>query len=68
MPQRIERILRDVLDEHGFLYVSPVRIERTPVGWRVTMSDGGRHLLTTELVDGSSEDVRAALTSWVLSH
>jgi hypothetical protein len=50
--QDVERILRDVLTAHG-VHVSAVRADRTPDGWRVTVTDVGGRILSTEIATGS---------------
>jgi len=65
--QDVERILRDVLNAQG-LHVSVVRAERAPDGWRVTVTDLGGRILSTEIIDGPPATIRTTLTRWLLNH
>ena len=62
----IERILRDVLITYGGR-VSALRVEPTPTGWHVVITDGANGVLSTDLIDGPPALVRTALTTWVLN-
>ena len=62
----VERIFRDVLITYGWS-TSAVRVEPTPAGWHVMVTDGGNGVLSTDLIDGPPALVRTALTTWVLN-
>ena len=64
--QDVERILRDVLAAHG-VHVLAVGAHRTPDAWRVTMTDVGRRILSTEIAAGSPAVIRASLARWLLT-
>jgi hypothetical protein len=61
----VERILRDVLSTYG-VNTSELRVEQTPSGWRVVVTNPGR-TLSTDLANDRPAGVRAALTNWVLN-
>jgi hypothetical protein len=61
--QVVERILRDVLASQG-LRVSMQRVEPTPDGWRIVVTDSAHRVLTTELRHGTPAAIRAALIRW----
>jgi hypothetical protein len=63
----VQRILRDVLDSHGFHHVSGLRVERVSTGWHVVISDASDRVMSSDVADGSPAEIRAALTRWILS-
>ena len=56
----VQRILRDVLDSHGFHHVSTTRVDRTPTGWHIVMTDASDSFLSTDVPDGSPAQIQAA--------
>ena len=64
--QDVERILRDVLNTQG-LHVSAARAERTPDGWRVTVTNAAGRILSTDVAAGRPAVVRASLAHWLLA-
>jgi hypothetical protein len=64
--QDVERILRDVLTAQG-VHVSAARAERLAKGWRVSVTDVGGRVLSTDISAGSAAVIRASVTRWVLT-
>jgi hypothetical protein len=46
------------------LAATVVRAERTPDGWRVTVTEAGHRTFSTDVADGPPATVRATLTRW----
>jgi hypothetical protein len=63
----VERILRDVLGTLG-VPASMLRAERTPGGWRVTMTDAAGRVMSTDVREGTPTVLRAALRHWAEGH
>jgi hypothetical protein len=62
----MSNVLRDLLSAQG-VRVSAVRAQCTPDGWRVTVTDAGARILSTDIVAGPPAAVRATLARWILT-
>ena len=63
----VERIARDILAQHA-LEASVLAVELVDSTWRITVTDVGGRIVTTEIAEGKPAEIRAALTRWLDSY
>ena len=63
----VERIARDILSQHA-LDASVLAVELVDSTWRITVTDAGGRIVTTEIAAGKPAEIRAALARWLDSY